>query len=120
MWRYLLNAQNLAYRQEAYQISTYAHQFINVHLIRSGERYLLIDAGLPDDQQGLLKFLQEERVDPAQIEYLILTHAHPDHAGNAAWLQQEYGIRIIAGRGDSTIIQNQGADPDLCVYKWPG
>ncbi|MEL6538358.1 MAG: MBL fold metallo-hydrolase [Bacteroidota bacterium] len=118
--QFMLGANAQVINDDPLCITTYSKQFVNVHLVSLNDRHLLIDAGLPNDQDGLLNFLREQGVAPADIDFLILTHAHPDHAGSAAMLQQEYGIPIIAGAADSTIIAQQGGDPNLCVYKWPG
>jgi metallo-beta-lactamase class B len=39
--------------------------------------------------------LRELGLDPADIEYVIITHAHNDHFGGAHYLQQEFGARIV-------------------------
>ena len=117
---FILRADNHDLRKGSLHITTYSKQFVNVHLVCLDGRYLLIDAGLVGDWEGLLRFLRKQGVSPTDLDYLVLTHAHPDHAGNAAMLQQEYGVPIIAGAADSSIIAQQGEDPHLCVYKWPG
>lgn len=54
-------------------------------LVREGERWALVDAGngtRPGSWGGkLLSALQEIDVTPAQIERVIITHLHADHAG---------------------------------------
>jgi metallo-beta-lactamase class B len=34
-------------------------------------------------------------LDPAEIKYVIISHAHNDHFGGAAYLQETYGARIV-------------------------
>jgi metallo-beta-lactamase class B len=34
-------------------------------------------------------------LDPADIEYVVITHAHNDHFGGAKYLQDTYGARIV-------------------------
>jgi metallo-beta-lactamase class B len=34
-------------------------------------------------------------LDPAAIKYVIITHAHNDHFGGAAYLQENFGARIV-------------------------
>jgi metallo-beta-lactamase class B len=34
-------------------------------------------------------------LDPADIKYVIITHAHNDHFGGAAYLQESFGARIV-------------------------
>ncbi len=101
-------------------VHTYTKQMSNVHIIQKGDRFLMIDTGLPDDTTQLLKFLAEHSIDPLQIDYIILTHGHPDHAGNAAFFQQKYGIRIMAGAAEMEIIEKGGLDEHLCPRGLPG
>ena len=74
----------------------------------------MVDAGLPGDSIRILEFLEEQQLKPTQIEYLVLTHAHPDHAGNAAFFQRAYGVKVIVGLGETAIIANSGYDQNLC------
>src|ERR1700761_2196713 len=34
-------------------------------------------------------------LDPANIKYAVVSHAHPDHDGGAKFLQDHYGTRVI-------------------------
>jgi glyoxylase-like metal-dependent hydrolase (beta-lactamase superfamily II) len=36
---------------------------------------------------------------------VLLTHRHSDHAGNAAWLQREFGVAIYAHRADAEVLE---------------
>lgn len=58
---------------------------LNFLLIDTGKNKILIDAGfgeeyLPERGQ-LLKQLQEEKISPAEIHAVIITHGHLDHIG---------------------------------------
>ncbi|NJP39382.1 MBL fold metallo-hydrolase [Alkalicoccus luteus] len=57
---------------------------VNVYLI-SGDVNILIDTGpdTPEAKQALLKGLQARGLQPDDIDFLILTHHHPDHIGLA-------------------------------------
>ncbi len=41
----------------------------------------------------------------AQIEYLLLTHCHFDHAGGAQAVRDEYGLRIVAHESDAVYLE---------------
>lgn len=97
-----------------FTIYTYTKKFSNIHFVEKDGRCLMVDAGLPEGSKDILKFLKKNNIDPRHIEYLILTHAHPDHAGNAAYFQKELGVKVIAGRGDLQIIKSGGYDKELC------
>src|SRR5690349_14943503 len=66
----------------------------NAYLLKAGNRAALIDSGLQGDRATLLAALREAEVGPERLEAVYLTHAHCDHAGNAAWLAQQ-GARVF-------------------------
>jgi metallo-beta-lactamase class B len=39
--------------------------------------------------------LEKLGLDPRDIRYVIVSHAHPDHVGGAKYLQDAYGARIV-------------------------
>lgn len=58
---------------------------VNIPLIRKGDDLILIDTGSGDKFQSsagkLAANLAAAGIDPASITKVVLTHAHPDHAG---------------------------------------
>lgn len=44
--------------------------------------------------------MKKMRLDPAQIKYLLISHAHGDHIGGAEMLQKRYGARVVMGGPD--------------------
>ncbi|MBB3268699.1 glyoxylase-like metal-dependent hydrolase (beta-lactamase superfamily II) [Azospirillum sp. OGB3] len=58
---------------------------VNIPLIRAGEALILVDTGSGNTFQPsagrLWDNLLAAGVDPAAITHVVLTHAHPDHAG---------------------------------------
>ena len=53
----------------------------NCYLIELKEGWLLIDTGLPDTFSQLLQLLGQRNISVYEINYLLVTHYHPDHAG---------------------------------------
>jgi L-ascorbate metabolism protein UlaG (beta-lactamase superfamily) len=54
---------------------------------------LLIDPWLTNPKNGKGKQLLAE---PGQVDWILLTHAHPDHVGNAVELAEKTGARLVA------------------------
>jgi glyoxylase-like metal-dependent hydrolase (beta-lactamase superfamily II) len=56
------------------------------HLILDGGRAAFVDTGSEHSVPFLLEALAEHNIDAAQVDYLMLTHVHLDHAGGAGRL----------------------------------
>lgn len=59
------------------------------HLIIEGGRAAFVDTGVNDSVPLLLAALREQDLDVGDVDYVILTHVHLDHAGGAGLLMQE-------------------------------
>ncbi|MBN2242747.1 MAG: MBL fold metallo-hydrolase, partial [Acidobacteria bacterium] len=71
----------------------------NVYLLTNGTRNLLIDTSLPAEWRPLSRRLK--RLGVAFIDGLIMTHAHMDHAGNAARIRQAFDPVIMVHRNEA-------------------
>ena len=49
--------------------------------------------------------------DPADIEFVFISHGHGDHHGGAKYLQDEFGARIIMGAADWDLVARSTRDP---------
>ena len=54
---------------------------VNVFLLRSGEKLILVDTGNGGERGSLLKKLESLNVSPENIDAVLLTHMHGDHIG---------------------------------------
>lgn len=54
---------------------------------------MMIDTGLPEHQDDISDALREAGV--KKLDYLILTHPHSDHIGNAVWVMQHYSVSVV-------------------------
>ena len=65
------------------------------------EGIILIDTIFPYNSEELIVGgMQKLGLDPKQIKYVIISHAHTDHIGGAEILQKKYGARIVMGAPD--------------------
>ena len=76
-----------------YQVCCIMSGRSNVFLITHGQLVVLVDTSLKSRHKKLDRKLEEHHI--SRIDYLVLTHSHFDHAGNAAAIQQKYGAKII-------------------------
>ena len=60
----------------------------------------IADWSIPDAVAGLKRL----GLDPAQIKYAVVSHAHADHYGGAKYLQERFGTRVIMSAMDWDLI----------------
>lgn len=102
------------------KIHTYTRAFINIHYVETGKKTLLIDCGNVDDSAKIETYFKKKDLDLSKVDYLIITHGHADHAGNAQYFKEKYGMKIIVGAAEQQIIADHGDDPDICPRGFNG
>ncbi len=70
----------------------------------SSKNAALIDCGLQTDRPALLAGLRALGLEPADIQTVLLTHAHCDHAGNAAYFAG-LGATIVTHEREACFLQ---------------
>lgn len=78
----------------------------NVYLLDGGrgDRWL-VDCGHWSERYQLLRELKKTGLSPSELTGVLLTHRHSDHAGNAEFLQREFGLKIYAHRADAEVLE---------------
>jgi glyoxylase-like metal-dependent hydrolase (beta-lactamase superfamily II) len=85
-----------------YLLDGYAYRnHVNFYLVHSEEGTIVIDTGIAktDIERAQIQ-MKTWGISLEKIDYVMLTHCHYDHAGNAAFLK-ERGALVIAGPGDA-------------------
>ncbi len=54
--------------------------------------------------------LTDLKLDPADISYVIVSHAHRDHVGGARYLQERFGARVVMASEDWDLLERTGGD----------
>ncbi len=54
-------------------------RYVNMYLIRSGEEYVAIDAGISEER--VRREMHRLGIDPGMVKAVLLTHSDPDHTG---------------------------------------
>jgi glyoxylase-like metal-dependent hydrolase (beta-lactamase superfamily II) len=86
------------------KIYTFHLTISNVHMVETDGKQILIDACLPGKEEEIINKLNQVGYTPEDIDLIILTHGHADHAGGASYFQRTYNIPVIAGMGDSAML----------------
>lgn len=86
-----------------YKISCILSGRSNVFLVSGSGKNILIDTS-PGYKWGQLKSkLEALRI--KAIDYLILTHTHFDHAGNAANIKNQFGATVIVNKREAGYLE---------------
>ena len=65
------------------------------------EGIILIDTIYPYNSEDLvIGGMKKLGLDPKNIKYVLISHAHGDHIGGAEMLQSRYGVRVVMGGPD--------------------
>ncbi len=98
----------------------------NIYIVDRNDKRIMIDSGNPGDERLFETLMQEQGISPDSIDYLILTHAHLDHAGTAAHFQEKWRIPVTGGSGDQPMLDREG-QADICptgllaeLIRWMG
>ena len=78
---------------------------VNCYLIKTETGYTLIDTCMFKNRKELEEELQKHGCTPGNLELIIITHGHPDHLSNAAYLRDKYGGKIAMHSGDSKMAE---------------
>ena len=79
----------------------FALDHINLWLLEDGDGWLIIDTGLGNEAtRAVWERVFAERIGGKPVRRVLVTHYHPDHAGNAAWLCERTGAELWMTRGE--------------------
>ena len=79
--------------------------------LRTSEGVVLVDAIFDYSvEDEVIEGLRQLGVDPDEIRYVIVSHAHRDHSGGAGILQQRYGAQVIMSEVDWDLYEATSRD----------
>jgi hydroxyacylglutathione hydrolase len=87
------------------QIRTIPLTAVNCYLL-TGEKTILIDAGVPGLMKLFLRKLANFGVQPEEIDLVIITHAHADHTGMAMKIKELTGAKIAIHQRDKVWLES--------------
>ncbi|MBA3029289.1 MAG: MBL fold metallo-hydrolase [Desulfobacteraceae bacterium] len=83
-----------------------ANFYIFTYEKQGKKKHTFIDTGYADHQDNILPILEENGINPQNIENIILTHRHADHCGLAPYFSQVSGARVIVHSGFRDFVEN--------------
>ena len=90
-----------------YQIPSYS----NAYIVDGDSGVVLVDTGMPKRHGVILDALKAIGREPGQVTAIAITHAHVDHAGNAATLRRETNAPVIASDIDAPALRGEEEYP---------
>lgn len=81
----------------------------SVWALRTSEGIILVDAIFDYSVEAeVIDGLRKLGIDPAEIRYVIISHAHADHSGGAAFLQK-FGAKVVMSDVDWQLYESSNA-----------
>jgi hypothetical protein len=80
-------------------------------------KHTLVDAGDYRYHDAILHILEENDINPSNIERIIITHRHPDHTGLAYLLASKSGAKITAHHTFQSFVESGGSQMER---RWMG
>lgn len=90
------------------------HDFLNSFIITESDGSVtLVDCGLKGGPKKILRALEDLGRSAHDVQRIVLTHAHSDHAGGAARLVKEAGIQGVDAHIDDHEFLSAGTAPPV-------
>jgi glyoxylase-like metal-dependent hydrolase (beta-lactamase superfamily II) len=88
----------------------------HIYLVDGGQHKCLIDAGVGIDSEEIIRNIVQDGYSPRKdIDYILVTHAHADHAGGIRTMRRATGAEVVAPQGEAELIENGGHDMDTAM-----
>ena len=87
----------------------------NVYFVRSGESWVLIDAGFPGSGRIIAETAGRLCGAAGRPGSILITHGHPDHVGSAVGLAAAWNVPILASAAEMPFIDGTALYPEPLV-----
>lgn len=85
-------------------------------LLTSDAGHILIDAGLPESAAPIMASIRALGFRVEDVELIVTSHAHYDHAGGVAAIQRASGARVAASLSSAQVLAVGTVGPDDPQY----
>jgi len=90
------------------EVTTIRRDYNNAHVVRAAGRTVLFDAALERHAGDVL-----DEVGGLDIDAVVVSHGHADHAGGASVVRDRTGAPVVMGAGDRFLTE-QGQNDEIC------
>lgn len=87
-------------------------QGITALLVKTPQGAVLIDGGMPQMAEALLKNMARLGVAPGELRFILHSHAHADHAGPLAAIKRATGA-VLVSNAESAALLARGGSHDI-------
>ena len=91
---------------------------VNFYLVEEDGRYTIVDAALPGYWDQVPAALESLGARLADVEAVVLTHAHPDHVGLAERLRTEAQARVFVHEADAQMARTAKAPAPTGIVRY--
>jgi glyoxylase-like metal-dependent hydrolase (beta-lactamase superfamily II) len=88
----------------------------NAYFVRSGASWVLIDAGFPGSTRAITDTAGRLCGASGRPDSIVLTHGHPDHAGDAVGLAEAWAVPILASAAEMPFVSGTRLYPEPLVF----
>jgi glyoxylase-like metal-dependent hydrolase (beta-lactamase superfamily II) len=79
----------------------------NTFIVEDAPGLVVIDAGMPHRARQIVRAIQALGHDPQQVQLILITHGHIDHAGSAVELRKLTGAPIAMHADDLRLVETR-------------
>ena len=90
---------------DVYLLRGFPPAAFNVYVIRSGKKWVLVDTSTRHATRRILRQL------PGELEAILITHAHRDHAGSMHAVATRTGAPVWTGELDADAVEGKAPEP---------
>lgn len=86
----------------AYKLSTELD--CHVYLVEGDDYLAMIDCGMNNHPDRIANNIVNDGLDINKLKYILLTHAHPDHVGGAAYFKEKYNVQVVCSQYEADVL----------------
>ncbi|OAS14867.1 MBL fold metallo-hydrolase [Paenibacillus oryzisoli] len=98
--------------QVSVDLYCYTNQIVNISLVGTAEDWVLVDTGMPQSANRILKVVEERFGAGSKPNAIILTHGHFDHVGGVIDLVEAWNVTVYAHELEIPYLTGQASYPE--------